>query len=229
MKTTDTKLVLEGVQPLSSDFLVWFGQNPDCEKIEVTKHCSTGRICNNKGSNCDKATYKLIIPEIKTTQYPIGGFAPGYYSCKCVTCKKEFQGDKRAVQCESCAIEMVNTKTIINDNGGIEIDHLEEAAEKYADKQSSKSMRSSSLEFSKSGEELWLESKTDFIEGAKWQAEQLPESENKYTKEVVVTICQAVVYKCLEDSVSEIKEIDKVINLVLKNLNYGNERILNNK
>jgi hypothetical protein len=42
--------------------------------------------------------------------YPIGGFAHGNYNCTCVTCKKTFQGDKRAVQCEPCAIEMVSKK-----------------------------------------------------------------------------------------------------------------------
>lgn len=36
-------------------------------------------------------------------EYPINGFAPGFYSCKCVDCKKQFMGDKRAVQCEPCA------------------------------------------------------------------------------------------------------------------------------
>lgn len=40
-------------------------------------------------------------------QYPIGGYAPGFYSCTCVNCKTKFQGDKRAVQCEPCAIKMI--------------------------------------------------------------------------------------------------------------------------
>lgn len=50
---------------------------------------------------------------------------------------------------------------------------LEKAAEEYADKQSSKAMRASTLDFAKSGEELWLEAKTDFTEGAKWKSEQI--------------------------------------------------------
>ena len=37
-------------------------------------------------------------------KYPIGGFAPGSYLCNCVTCNSQFQGDKRAVQCELCAL-----------------------------------------------------------------------------------------------------------------------------
>lgn len=40
--------------------------------------------------------------------YPIGGFAPGYYSNKCSSCGEEFMGDKLARQCEPCAINAVN-------------------------------------------------------------------------------------------------------------------------
>lgn len=40
-------------------------------------------------------------------KYPIGGFAPGNYGNTCTTCKKEFIGDKRAVQCEPCAEKMM--------------------------------------------------------------------------------------------------------------------------
>lgn len=44
--------------------------------------------------------------------YPIGGYAPGNYQCTCtvVTCRKSFIGDKRAIQCEECAIALVNEK-----------------------------------------------------------------------------------------------------------------------
>lgn len=35
----------------------------------------------------------------------LGGYAPGSYSCTCCECKKEFFGDKRAVQCYDCAVE----------------------------------------------------------------------------------------------------------------------------
>lgn len=40
--------------------------------------------------------------------YPILGYAPGYYSNKCVNCKEEFMGDKLARQCEPCAINSLN-------------------------------------------------------------------------------------------------------------------------
>lgn len=41
--------------------------------------------------------------------YPIGGFAPGNYMNTCTECKEDFIGDKRAVQCEPCAINAVNS------------------------------------------------------------------------------------------------------------------------
>lgn len=37
-------------------------------------------------------------------KYSIGGFAPGSYMCTCCVCKQQFIGDKRAVECESCAL-----------------------------------------------------------------------------------------------------------------------------
>ena len=42
---------------------------------------------------------------LKLANYPIGGFSPGNYMGRCVDCKDIFQGDKRAVQCEPCAIK----------------------------------------------------------------------------------------------------------------------------
>lgn len=41
---------------------------------------------------------------MESKKYPIGGYAPGNYSCTCCKCGTEFSGDKRAVECEPCAI-----------------------------------------------------------------------------------------------------------------------------
>ena len=46
-------------------------------------------------------------------KYPIGGFAPGHYINKCVSCNEDFMGDKYARQCESCAINAVNESNTI--------------------------------------------------------------------------------------------------------------------
>lgn len=45
-------------------------------------------------------------------KYPIGGYAPGHYTNKCVNCKEDFMGDKLARQCEPCAINAVNQSSI---------------------------------------------------------------------------------------------------------------------
>ena len=41
-------------------------------------------------------------------EYPIGAYAPGHYSNKCMSCKESFEGDKYARQCEPCAINSIN-------------------------------------------------------------------------------------------------------------------------
>jgi len=72
---------------------------------------------------------------MEEVKYPIGGFAPGDYMCKCVTCKEQFHGDKRATQCEPCAIEMVRTKIIKSEEGGFEIerDYLQGFIDQFGD------------------------------------------------------------------------------------------------
>ena len=37
--------------------------------------------------------------------WPLGGYAPGGYMCKCAYCEKVFEGDKRAFQCLECAVK----------------------------------------------------------------------------------------------------------------------------
>lgn len=48
--------------------------------------------------------------ELGFISFPVNGHAPGSYYCLCHKCKEQFQGDKRAVTCEKCAIEMMPGK-----------------------------------------------------------------------------------------------------------------------
>ncbi len=41
----------------------------------------------------------------KDNREPLNGWATGDYYNSCCTCGKDFLGDKRAVQCASCAYE----------------------------------------------------------------------------------------------------------------------------
>lgn len=41
-------------------------------------------------------------------KYPIIGYAPGSYYCRCATCGDQFTGDKLAVQCHPCAINTLS-------------------------------------------------------------------------------------------------------------------------
>jgi hypothetical protein len=63
----------------------------------------------NEDFGTPKESISIATERHEKNKYPIGGFDPGFYHCRCVTCKKEFIGDKKAVQCEPCAIEMVKT------------------------------------------------------------------------------------------------------------------------
>jgi hypothetical protein len=128
--TTDQDLIKDGVQAIDNEFLEWFVKNPSCERVEVN--------IMNKGYNKIKdipyqECYKIIIPQEEPKQYPIGGYAPGYYSCTCVTCKTEFMGDKLAVQCEPCAIEMVSVKIVENNDSC----QIEEPKQEFLEKISS--------------------------------------------------------------------------------------------
>jgi hypothetical protein len=46
--------------------------------------------------------------EAETKSWPLAGYAPGSYHCKCFKCGEIFEGDKRAVECLPCAAKSVN-------------------------------------------------------------------------------------------------------------------------
>lgn len=50
------------------------------------------------------------MKEIDNIKYPIGGYAPGEYICRCYRCGEQFIGDKRAYECEKCAKSVMNNK-----------------------------------------------------------------------------------------------------------------------
>jgi hypothetical protein len=67
---------------------------------------SPSSFCLSGVKECKQ--FPLAEQELANTnmekKYPIGGYAPGNYQCNCTTCNTNFQGDKRAVQCEDCAV-----------------------------------------------------------------------------------------------------------------------------
>lgn len=50
------------------------------------------------------------MTEIEKHPWPQGGYAPGSYWCKCVSCEQQFTGDKRAYQCPDCVIQALTTE-----------------------------------------------------------------------------------------------------------------------
>jgi hypothetical protein len=99
-----------------------------------------------------------ITPQQEPKKYPIGGYAPGFYSCKCVTCKKEFIGDKRAVQCEPCAIKTINAQEEPKQ------ETLEEAAEIFYPKHKGLTTTATN--------KIMLR-RAAWIHGAKWMEERM--------------------------------------------------------
>lgn len=96
--------------------------------------------CNKcKDIGCIDCDIEARKAEVKP-KYPIGGYAPGNYSCICANCKSEFTGDKRAVQCEPCAVRLVKAEAIepISPNG--EKGNKAEVSEEKPDKDYLKSL-----------------------------------------------------------------------------------------
>lgn len=48
--------------------------------------------------------------DVVTKPWPLSGYAPGDYQCKCAICKEMFIGDKRAVMCLECAARSVKAE-----------------------------------------------------------------------------------------------------------------------
>ena len=105
-------------------------------------------------------------------QYPIGGYAPGNYINTCIDCKEYFLGDKKAVQCEACAvIEMVEDKA--------ETDQiLKEAKEKALKQETFEEFIESQPYYGT----CTTEYKEGIEVGAKWQAERM------YSEEEVLVL-----------------------------------------
>jgi len=92
----------------------FYDKPSSCENSEcrVLNKCN-GEFISSKqetGKEFYESADKVITVnrEEEPKQYPIAGYAPGNYMCYCSTCDIKFQGDKRAVQCEPCAIKTVD-------------------------------------------------------------------------------------------------------------------------
>lgn len=153
--TDNEDLIKDNVQSIDDEFLEWFVKNPSCEFVNIVPYDGYSRKIGSYSG------YEIIIPKEEPKQYPIGGYAPGNYTCKCVTCEKKFVGDKRAVQCESCAILTTKEEP--------KKEMLEEASTNYANYNL----------------QLHNAIKEAVKFGAKWQQEQ---NKNLYSEEDVIEL-----------------------------------------
>lgn len=100
---------------LSPEYIQQFIKEYNNDTVKDIEILMEESCCDNKvngGINSPDCCHKHIIQPkltngfITIINYPIGGYAPGNYTCNCVTCKKQFIGDKRAVQCKDCATKV---------------------------------------------------------------------------------------------------------------------------
>ena len=184
--TTDEFLIADGIQEIPNDFLEWFVNNPSCQY----------------GGYKDIAWDQIITLKEEPKQYPIGGYAPGFYSCECITCKTEFMGDKLAIQCEPCAIKTTQEEPK-KDYSGLHLRHCYQGEYKDGCKYGKDDCPAKPLEpkqetIEEAAEHHWkmqglmaLDESTkpyiiqDFTAGAKWQQEQ---DKNKFSEEEVIQI-----------------------------------------
>jgi hypothetical protein len=195
--TTDQELIKDGVQAIDDEFLEWFVKNPSCDEVEVVKgsfNLSPTEEMLEKEKYVPTGTfdtYKIIIPKEEPKKYPIGGYAPGNYRCTCVTCKTKFMGDKRAVQCEPCAIKMTQEepkqKIIASEEDAkIFVDAIKNPPAPNENLKQAFKNFSKQETLEEAAKEQWgnvhRTGVLGFIEGAKWQAERM------YSKEEVEKI-----------------------------------------
>lgn len=46
-----------------------------------------------------------VEPASTAPIWPVGRYAPGWYFCRCLTCKESFDGDKHSITCPKCTIQ----------------------------------------------------------------------------------------------------------------------------
>lgn len=49
---------------------------------------------------------------MKLEPWPLAGYAPGDYTCRCIVCERRFDGDKRAYNCLECAASIVKKRAL---------------------------------------------------------------------------------------------------------------------
>jgi hypothetical protein len=158
--TTDPKLIKDGIQPISDEFLEWFVKNPSCEEVKVENEKYI--LQHLFKAQEYKFRYKIIIPkeepnpttqvvreamrivskEVRPPKVVREGLVKEELNLNCFDCNKSLQ---------DC--------TCMEDTIDMKQETLEEAAERIA--------------YNSTEENKGFPSIKIFIEGAKWQQERM--------------------------------------------------------
>lgn len=66
------------------------------------------------------------IPEQALKLGRVGAWAPGRYMCKCIACERQFEGDKRAMNCLPCAVSrlsLIASRLTVDGLAGVICEH----------------------------------------------------------------------------------------------------------
>jgi hypothetical protein len=72
----------------------------------IVEQEGVGRVASPPGSQASPGAADASPPvgfDPSRKAWPLCGYAPGNYLCTCFHCERQFQGDKRAMECLECA------------------------------------------------------------------------------------------------------------------------------
>jgi hypothetical protein len=157
MLTTDQDLIKDSVQAINDEFLEWFVKNPTCENIYVEEF---------NYYNIDDWDYIITIPKEKPKEELLqlerkefDDFAAAYAINKAKEDAKKLKEKELLEESNNKAKEILSEIKSLPKQ-----ETLEEAAEKYAEGKDSSSI-------------FKAVHKKDFINGGKWQQEEIGKSE----------------------------------------------------
>jgi hypothetical protein len=212
--TTDPQLIADGVQPIPDEFLEWFVKNPSCESVEVAELKCTGQCWKFIESDyeetclsgCEKIEYKIIIPkeenkvlvemqQILKKDSKIMGHYESCDLCHYNAFFKYLYNGEILYRCQGHKIVDINNLKSKFGFGSNEPkqETLEEAARKYANITHNRPLDEEERYYKD------YQKHDGFIEGAKWQQEQIyNQIKGLYDNENITGFSKRAYAQCLD-------------------------------
>ena len=175
--TTDQDLINNGIQAIPDEFLEWFVKNPSCEKVEVEKlpYDGTKSITKYWGGE-----YKIILPKEEPKQ-ELNIDDVGISSTQIFTLKQEID----EVECNMCG----NIMSLLEDESIYVCFNSEctRCYEEYKEEPKQETLEEAAEKYDENNtNDEYGKSYRAFIEGAKWQQQQMY-SEEEVLKLILIS------------------------------------------